>query len=824
MKQILLFASAIALMTSCAKTELGQQESAPVEGKGITFSTSIAENAETKADFVPNGKLFNTKWYADKDKIGIFYKGDVEPFAGQDKLPVNGSTDWFGLKVNTTESNSFVFKATASSTNGVFVAQNDENTLWLATPSTPKAKTPTFRAYWPIEDAQARTDFATSSEVDLPLLTAQTQKTIYGNGIVENAFMVSESEVTSDYDANDNSVSKDKFTLAFERISPIVYFKILSSGANTATANREYIRDYARGIFTRFGALKSVTLESMGSTKAGSSLTKTPLTFNSDAKWDMLKVKLEEGFVSGTVGAATSITTTMSTNGLDWSNDAVAYMAVANVDRAKYLDQKESEKMVATYKFNKITLTQTVETNKSWVGNMWVGFPTQSGYDLDSDPYIAYEFAPNVFALEINPSFNGNLEGLFETNGNLKGIKDGSGNAINKSAIQHFVSKVKITSAADFKTIRSLGVTGGVSALSNITLLENTELPALAFEDLNALTYINLPKVTAVADVNAFKGTAAYTEVYMGSYDFSDKTGTNQTAVRDRLLKSANLVKADVSAVASINAGFPKSGVTFQGFSALKEITVKDGVIIGGAGFQTCGVLTLVQFPVGVTNGAVELLAGANSQFDGCTQLPKIALKTTEIPDIAFRNCPVLSTINGANGKAIVPTAIGISAFENTTPNAALVDMDLSVATSIGAAAFKNCTALVGNNKLNSQRTVLYVDAVTHVSDNVFEGCTALQYISFASATTVGVEFLKGVNCEEIEFMKAFTVDSKVATTAATNFFGNVAKASGITYNTKLFCNKAQSGVITNTITLNGNASSSVASATTFGGTIEKKY
>lgn len=819
MKKILLITGAMALfMSSCSQTEFEQYDAAQkVEGKGVSFVASINEGAATRAAYKPYETVFNHHWYADQDKIGVFYKADTKVVVHKDQTERNvDGNKWVGLD-NSGESNSFEFKATASGTQGYFVANGDNNTLWLDEPVEPTkgysdVEKPIFRAYWPLETPKANFAASSGNRINISAYAAadQIQKTTDGHGIAENAFMVSESDTKSTYDANDNSVAKDRFSLSFKRVTPIVYFKILANSSNDKDLNREYERDYAENLFTSLGKLKTVELEAKGSTKVNSSLAESKLTFNNDATWDIAADNVYDpktAFNAGTSGAASKITTKMGDNtpiGLAWSNDAVAYMTIANVDRSEYRKPgvNEKEKVTATYGFEKIQYETSVETDKDWAFDgenaKWIGFPTQAGYNLDAQPYIAYVVNTDEFVLQINPSFEGKLADLFDESDNLIGIKNGSGSAITKSNIKHFISKVNITEAADFTTIKNL------TALTNVTLLENTTIPAEAFKDLSSLVYLNLPMVTTVENVNAFPANQ-YTDVYMGSFDFSDnEKGIN--SVRERLLMQANLKKADISAVANLGGVFPESGVKFTSFAELEEITVKSGIVVGGAAFKGCVKLAKVQFPKGIVGASLSLAEGANSQFMGCKALEAITISNTVIPDMAFNGCEALASINGSNGKAIVPTAIGISSFEGCE---ALVDMDLSKAATIGKSAFKGCTALKGNDNVQTGRTVLYVNAVTHVSDNAFEDCGALEFISFANATTIGVDILKGAECKEIEFLKPFTVDSEEATQASTAFFGTTSK-------TNLFCAKDQIDVLTNTITLIGNAKNSAPVSTTF--------
>lgn len=820
MKKILLITGAMALfMASCSQAEFEQYDAAQkVEGKGVSFVASINEGAATRAAYEPYESVFNHHWYADQDKIGVFYKAGTKVVVHKDQTKQNvDGGKWVGLQVSVDQSNSFEFKATASGTQGYFVANGDNNTLWLDAPAEPTKgysdeEKPIFRAYWPLEATKTNFAATAGSQIDITPYAAETQiqKTTDGHGIAENAFMVSESDTKSTYDENDNSVAKDRFSLSFKRVTPIVYFKILANSSNDKDLNREYERDYAENLFTSLGKLKTVELEAKGSTKENSSLAESKLTFNNNAKWDIAADNVYDpktAFTNGGSGAASKITTKMADNtptGLAWSNDAVAYMTIANVDRSKYREADEKEKVTATYGFENVQYETSVETNKDWAFDgenaKWIGFPTQAGYNLDAQPYIVYVVNSSEFVLQINPSFEGKLADLFDKSDNLIGIKNGSGSAITKSDIKHFISKVNITEAADFATIKNL------TNLTNVTLLENTTIPAEAFKDLSSLVYLNLPMVTTVENVNAFPENN-YTDVYMGSFDFSDNNGINP--VRERLLTQANLKKADISAVANLGGVFPESGVKFTSFAELEEITVKSGIVVGGAAFKGCEKLTKVQFPKGIVGASLSLAEGANSQFMGCEVLTEITISNTVIPAMAFNGCKALESINGSNGKAIVPTAIGISSFEGCE---VLVDMDLSKAATIGASAFKGCKALKGNDNVQEGRTVLYVNAVTHVSDNAFFGCTALEFISFANATTIGVDILKGAECKEIEFLKPFTVNSEKKTIdGTTEFFGT-------TTNTRLFCAKGQIGLdVVNAIKLTGNAKDSEEVSTTFG-------
>ena len=814
MKTKWLYASALALFAaSCAETEfdqLGQNPTINDEGRGITFIAGFNDGAETKGDFSQAGNVFNTNWFADYDAIGVFYKtgtqvGNMLP--GNYSEAIAGGA-WMGLQVKSgteesaiTESNAFKFRASASGTNGYFVADGDEDMLKVTGLWTTGAQRPTFRAFWPYSEE----DYSSSSEVVLPDLSENQQITPEGYGIMDNVFMVSESTFNGSYDQYDNSVAKDRFGLDMKRVNPIVWFQV-KIGDESVT-NKIYKRDYPFGFDERYGELNNVTLIAKGYKSDSKDIKPSKLTFNSDDKWNIaykdLIVEGENGktianpkaFVEGKKeDAKTSITTNLGATkgaGLSWADDYTVFMPVANIDRSAFVKENVDETMSATYTFSKIKLQKDVETRSNlWSGNRWVGYPSPEGYKLYEDNYSVY-MNGNDYVLEINKDFD--LADAFDKDGNVVNIYKADGKAIAKDEITHFVSKVNLTDKADYSLIQSL------TNLTHITLLENENLPENAFSGLKGLVYVNLPKVTEVGN-NAFPDND-YTDVYMGSYNFEDVPETNQLAVRNTLLKANSLERADISGVSTIGVLFVQDQYpTFINFAQLEEITVRDGVLLATAAFRGCEALTTV-------SGKVVLNKASNSQFANCKQLKVIEISGTEIPEAAFSGCTNLTTINN-NGKAVVPTYIGQSAFAAT----ALTDIDLSQAATIGKSAFEGCKNLTGGND-----QTLMVSVAKHISDRAFYGCINLENITFTVAESIGSQILDWEKrsdtqskLKKIEFMKVFTANGS-------NFFGPSSK----TQNMQLFCNKAQPGV---TFPVGGSPKISLGGSSYTFMTIDLKY
>lgn len=773
MKTKLFYVSALALIAaSCSQTEmeqLGQNPNIKDEGKGIAFIANVNSDAETRGDFEQSGNLFYGKWFADKDAIGVFYKNNtsVEPMHSATEQSVNSSS-WMGLQENSTETQAFKFRASASGNNGYFVADSENDMLALSGSWTDINK-PTFRAFYPYNEE----DYAATSNITLPDFSNVNQETADGYGVMDKMFFVSESSFEGEYDANDNSVAKDRFNLDLKRVHPVVWYQVKIG--DLSVTNEVYKRDYPFGFDSRYGKLKTVTLEAKGNNEK--SINPSKLTFNSDDAWDIAYDELiipsaisdktianPKGFVKGSADDAQEAITVKLNNGagLEWADNYTVFMPVANIDRTEFVENDVDETMSATYTFEKIQIQKDKDTrSNAWTGDAWVAYPSSKGYELYEDNYTVY-MKGSDYVLEINKDFN--LAEVFDASGYVTNTKKGDGNNIAKSEIKHFVSKVALNDDADYAFIRTM------TGLTNITLLENEEIPAGAFSGLSNLVYLNLPKVTTVGD-NAFPDNK-YTDVYMGSYNFEDEEGTNQLDVRNTLLKAESLERADISGVTTIGVLFVQNQYpTFMNFTKLQEIKVQDNVILATAAFRGCEALTKV-------DGTVVLNTTSNSQFANCVKLATINIKGDVIPEAAFSGCKLLTTVNNGDA-AVVPSYIGESAFAQTK----LSDIDLSAAKTIGKSAFEGCTSLTGGDD-----KTLTVGAATHISDRAFYGCNKLQNITFEAATSIGADILNAASAiKKIEFKQVFKLDSKQ--TSKIFCFGTNTEGK------QLFCHKDQPGV-----------------------------
>lgn len=759
MKKYLFFASAALAMVSCTN-ELETIDVAEKVSNGITFA--VEENIESRAqwDYVEGG--LGMFWYAEKDKMD-FYGKNVK--AGSKNI----ANAW-----NTT-AGKLIYKATRSEGKGYFTStdanvfspvKNTEETAWLA---------PTFAYVWPTGTI-VTADTNGKLVATLPALNSQNQDKVNGSSTLINVFMCGTKTVdTASFDEDYTSGSDMLVDIQLKRTMPLLGF---------------YVKGYDE---TTFGKLMSVTLTSEGKlnedgtfamvTPEGESTpqrVKSNLNYGTNATWN-----IETGaYTAGTDNTSNSVAVTLnSDSGLKWGNgkDYTVFMTVAPVNRSSWT---YGEKMTVSYKFEQITINREITLKQTWesghhyYANVLSG---ADGYDLTSEPYLVF----NNKTLQLNPTFTGNLSDI---------ITEG---AINKydvdfNTITRIVSHVAL-SDTDFAYIGE-----NASALTSLVLKENTSIPAFESAATNALTYLEAPKVTTIAQ-GAFEGeegmNVALTHCLLGSYKYNDAIVANQ------LLTDA-LVEVDLSAVESIAPEFPAVGISLQGFASLETVTVMDGVKLGTKAFYDCEKLATIKYANGVA-GAVDLVGtyvfggssydlAADPKTTNAPKLTSIKVKGTEIPQGSFAGAIKLATILGADGNAIVPTSVGDNAFEATP----ITTIDLSAATEIGDEAFMNCTALVGDLYEASGVYALEVSKVETVAEGLFNGCKALKYVSFPNATKVNDDFLKGTACNEIKFVK----EIEAVLTSATDVLSN--ETFGTTTNTVLFINGGQEGISGTTLTL----------------------
>lgn len=750
MRKILFCAGLLALAASCAETDLDTIGQSGLENSnGITFQAVENEEPTTKGGFEPDGSSYIPFWYAEDDRIAVFGTYyNVKAGTGKE----NGN--------NTFDATKYVeYKATQSATKGWFTGINDDNTMVFKDDSEDaENKRSQFVAVYPktLVDGGTVATFVSDKFTfsNLPALADQNQKDLNGAGIYENMIKYSVSRETwksKSYDA-----VGEKLDLDFKRPLPGLIF------------NTQNAKDYLTGENSAFGNLNKITVTMLGGKADGSDDSNaSKITLNDDAT---LVVDVETGkgkIEPGSDGSAASeieltIDPSNSTVGLPWSDDAVAFMVIAPVERTK------TEYFTVKYDFKNISFTKTYSTDKSWKE----GFYGPITLDASQETYlVTNEMSSNDRTLIIN---SGNLDGIL--NATKDKVKWGN-DEIDLTAFAEVICNVELTDE-EIKILNGCG-----ASLKKITLAKNTAIPAGAFTALTNLVSIDMPMVETIA-ADAFGEMTSLTSLKLKSYPF------NVAAVNTKLLlKSLEIL--DMSSIAKMAGGFGEASISFNKFTSLKEVTLKDGIKLSSNAFNGCTALTTV-------NGIVELSTGA---FEGCTSLEAINISGTAIPANAFKGCTALESVL-YNKAAVVPTSVGASAFEDAT---AIEYMDLSQVASLGASAFSGCTKLVSPSATDNILTV----GAAHIPASAFAG-TAVKLVHFTNATSFGVDMFKGcTSLGQVKFDKAFEIQEADMPDAKAGW----ATTFGTATNVYLFVAAGQKYVSGNNLTLPYNNNGTVTNA-----------
>lgn len=781
MKKILLLAAATLFAVGCQKAmtdaEKNGQENT-VEAKGIVFT--LGSEDVTKSELTVVGGEKHMAWYAEHDRFGIYFNGDVEPSADWSTFNAAAvSANW-----NTLHNGAWSiaeYKATRSTAgqnkrDAAMVAANDDNVL-VYNSRTPVAN---FRAFYPYSN-----NSVDASKPYLPNLNGvQVQLNPEAHGITEKMVLLGVGSVDAAAGANngyDNAIVAKKtplntlkYAANFLRYDVSFLDPVPAVGAPGANYYRQR---YGNG-WQRFGKWNSVTTEMKQVVVASTGLAPvTPiapsyLTWGASATWTMTngsneanlvtQANLNPDMVSRQVSVRTDFASTADLN-VDW-NTYSGYSVANFVNRSAYpagvVEDYQIDYVFGGGNFIYKTPVRatasrynagvpTLSTSNSWPsafstanqvaqGTQIVLGPHNAGtanakFDIDALPYYVYRDATTMrLVVVLNENFrtavNGSattLQGIFIT---INTVRFGENN-YNLSGGWELVSKVALTDAEILALGTSVYANTGLMA---ITLLENTSIPAGAFTNLTNpnLSYLNLPLVNDV-DVTAFGGW--YTDVYMPSYQFDDQVITSNWVTTNRILKKTNLINADLSAVRIFGANFAANRMELEGFSSLRWLKISDvpgQVTIYDNAFSGCTNL------YAINNGSLPKTAPAATE-----KLLDLTKVNTQFGVNAFFNCSSFVTVNLPVGTINIPTGmfyqatsmktvgnfagvtnkIGIEAFRNAINfNAPSIN-----AVVIEKDAFNGCRSLVGEQGVTpttQTNTILYVPNLVTLQPGVFAG------------------------------------------------------------------------------------------------------
>ena len=766
MKKILFCAGVLALAASCtedfdtASLQQTQQES------GIVFTTGD-DAVATRGEYLDENGVYYPFWTAEKDLISVFSAGTTSTSTGD-----NTWTD----ATKFTES-LVTYKATRSERNAYFTGNEPSNVLDFKGVS--ESKPAKFVAFFPsLEDATGVT-FTTNTAskvttdevtIGLPTIWNQTQENVSGQSIYS---LIAKYAVANGY-AQTSSIAAvgENINLQFTRLNPAIVYQTKGLDA--------YAED--------FGNLKTIKLESAGILDKDGKANKdnfTPisqkdvqltLTIKSDEDGNITDTEAE---LSENKGSGNNITLKLKDdNGLAWSDDARAYMAIANVERVDKDGNPYTEKMVVTYTFDNIIIKEEVETSNSWVAP---DFYEYKALDVEAYPYLIFNNTKDYAGTAQNGQYtvllnSGKLSQIFDKSGAVK-LLDGT---ITKAEnIKKVIAKPALT-ADDFAAL------GKLKQVQQVILEAQTSVPAKAFDGLKEIVKLEMPKVTSIDKDFMGKGDLKKLQyLNLASYKF-DGNGGNPTiaaAVNQTLFANkTNMDYVDMTALEDMTPifGYPEAQLSFKDCVNLDSVKVNN-LKLRSNSFSGCTSLVKVNGSVDVSEGYAAF-QGCDNNYSGSgfdiadknnktNKLYTITLSNTEIAEDAFNGCTYLSDIK-MDGKQVAPTSIGNCAFQDVL---ALQYMDLSKAATIGKQAFKGAKNYVGTSKTNDIITVI----VPKIMSESFAD-TGISKIEFTQATSFENSFLSGSeNVVHVKFVKPFEVTGSTAW--ANNLFGPVPDANETT-------------------------------------------
>ncbi len=797
MKKILFCAGVLALAASCtedfdtASLQQTQQES------GIVFTTGD-DAVATRGEYLDENGVYYPFWTAEKDLISVFSAGTTSTSTGDNTW--TDATEFTGSLVT--------YKATRSERNAYFTGNEPSNVLdFKGVSESVPAK---FVAFFPsLEDATGVT-FTTNTAskvttdkviIGLPTIWNQTQENVSGQSIYS---LIAKYAVANGY-AQTSSIAAvgENINLQFTRLNPAIVYQTKGLDA--------YAED--------FGNLKTIKLESAGILDKDGKANKdnfTPisqkdvqltLTIKSDEDGNITDTEAE---LSENKGSGNNITLKLKDdNGLAWSDDARAYMAIANVERVDKDGNPYTEKMVVTYTFDNIIIKEEVETSNSWVAP---DFYEYKALDVEAYPYLIFNNTKDYAGTAQNGQYtvllnSGKLSQIFDKSGAVK-LLDGT--TIDADNIKKVIAKPALT-AEDFAALCKL------TKVQQVILEAQTSVPAKAFDGLKEIVKLEMPKVTSIDKDFMGKGDLKKLQyLNLASYKFDGNGGNPTVAATVNQALFANKINAisvnaidyvDMSALEDMTPifGYPEAQLSFKDCVDLDSVKVNN-LKLRSNSFSGCTSLVKVNGSVDVSEGYAAFQGcnnGYTSGFDiagknnKTNKLYTITLSNTVIAEDAFNGCTYLSDIK-MDGKQVAPTSIGNRAFQDVL---ALQYMDLSKAATIGKQAFKGAKNYVGTSKTNDIITVIVPKIMSESFAN-----TDISKIEFTQATSFENSFLSGSkNVVHVKFVKPFAVSG--TSEWAKNIFGPD-DASQIT----LFYAEGQQGLSGRTLTLTWKSGSNTKS------------
>ena len=783
MKKILFCAGVLALAASCTE-ELDTYSVQQQQKEGITFSATEIQSAATKGEFVDvngDGVSFDPYWYGDvnntnSDRIRIYSTNTTA--TGTNVGGGSNNDDWSANDYGA------VYKATKTARFGEFTAINDGNILTFDADAK-KGKLSQFVAIYPQDLDQTSTPVApvvnplngiatwtfNFGDGSTDFLANQDQKNVKGAGVYEKGVKYS---VTTGKPSEAIQGVGENVSLNFERVLAGLVFKTKNWNKDYGFGDLKYVDVFSKGEPQEDGSYDTAKKNNITLGK-GATLALAVLADNG-ANGTREIVDYEYEITEGTGATWHNYVTMDNTNGgLEWNDDARAYMVIQPVER-----EQKSEAIVINYVFENIAFSDTLVTSNDWVAG---GFYNAPVLDIDEKPYLVVKnsYNPNVTVNGLTDTYTlivnkGKISDVLSEDGDevvwaeVRTMKEGTGSSPRPvSGLSGNVAVTNITKIICNVDLDDAEYTETLATFANaadIELTEETTIPAMGLLTQAAgLNRLVLPKVTEINENFVYNpltrqstALSSLKELDLQSYVFPE-TAINYLLFNGmETARNSKLEKLNMKAVKDMTAEFDLNRtIAFEGFTALKEVVMGENVIASQKAFKGCTALVKVEGSLDLNSAnAVEAFmdAGKNvpapTPYDAKKVFSAIKITSDEIPADAFNGAKYITNIQ-KDGKQVVPTYIGKNAFKNAEY---LESMDLSKATTIGANAFDGAKKYVGikgqtrlnvnaatiNNRILAGTKVVnvYFTNATRVNGRIFEGCTALTQVEFAKAFTVG--------------------------------------------------------------------------------------
>jgi hypothetical protein len=239
------------------------------------------------------------------------------------------------------------------------------------------------------------------------------------------------------------------------------------------------------------------------------------------------------------------------------------------------------------------------------------------------------------------------------------------------------VNLQQVNFSEGIKVIGSEMFANGGRTFMNCTSLDNVVIPASAtligvhtFENCTSLQSLTFSVPATSLDIhgNAFNGCTALTTLSL-SGNISDKGAfQNCTGLTTIYYNSSETLTNDVGPAFAnsplltdlyIGADVRQIPGYYFSETSLPSIHFEEGVVkLGRGAFSQCNSLTEITVPA-----SVSVWGNSVGVFQQCTALKKATILSSTIGEYAFRNCPVLQTVDISDNV----TAIAKGAFVNCT-------------------------------------------------------------------------------------------------------------------------------------------------------------